>query len=240
MSELNYLALRSDANLIGYWRLEGNSTHTTAGPDGTDTAITYGIANGRYQQGASLNGSTSTISFGNNLGIANGSPISIAFWAKPAGTTDKDIIIKSGTDSSTTNYTAGVFGGKWAFGYHPALSDQVWKSGTTPSTTKFTHVCYTYTFGTGSSLKEYLDGVDTTSGGSWNLGDGNGIAPTGLNALYFASPSSAKLYLGSFYSGLLDDVCIFSRILTAAEVQSLYADNRSPSGSAAVSSPMFY
>lgn len=205
--------------------MEGNSNFTTQGVNGTDTAITYSTGNGKYTQGGGFaTASSSSIDFGNNLGISNGHPISIGFWAQPTGTGDKDIVIKSDVDSSTTNYTSGIYLTKWSFGYHPALQDNVWSANVVADTTQFTHVAFTYTLGTGSTMKGYINGTDITSGGSWVLGAGNDTAATGLNSLYFSSPSAAKLYLGSKYDGKLDDICIFNRILTASEVLSLYSN----------------
>jgi hypothetical protein len=46
----------------GYWRLNGNSNDASGnGNNGTDTNITYSQANGRLNQGAGLNGSSSVI-----------------------------------------------------------------------------------------------------------------------------------------------------------------------------------
>ena len=62
-----------------YWRLEGNSNGTVGGINGSDTSITYGTSYGRYGQGASLNGSSSRILFGDIGDATTGDTRSV--WA---------------------------------------------------------------------------------------------------------------------------------------------------------------
>lgn len=232
MAELNGLSLLNDAALLGYWRMEGDSTHTTAGPDGTDTVMVYNALYGKYGQGALfVSASTSHIDLGDNLARETGDSLSISFWAQPTTTADKDIVQKK-TGSFSQNYTVGVFGTKWSFGYFPENAthnggtDEVWQSNVVADTTQMTHVVVVYTIGTASTLKMYINNVDVTSGGSWVYGDGNlGRAhDTGTDHLFFSTPSG-KNYLGANYGGYLDDVAIFGKLLSVGEVDALYNDS---------------
>ncbi len=62
--ELFTYPLFLDANLVAYWRMEGNSNDSKGSNNGTDSNITYSNANGRFGQGAAFNGTTSSILLG--------------------------------------------------------------------------------------------------------------------------------------------------------------------------------
>ena len=57
------MALRD--NIVAYYKLDGNSNDSVGTNNGTDTAITYSVANGKINQGAGYNGSTSKITISN-------------------------------------------------------------------------------------------------------------------------------------------------------------------------------
>lgn len=68
----------------GYWRLNGNSNDASGnGNNGTDTVITYSQANGRLNQGAGFNGSSSGISIVDNSALTPTSSGTIIVFVKP-------------------------------------------------------------------------------------------------------------------------------------------------------------
>ena len=44
-------SLFSDANLVSYYKLEGNSNDSKGSNNGTDTSVDYGTAYGKFGQG---------------------------------------------------------------------------------------------------------------------------------------------------------------------------------------------
>lgn len=64
----------------GLWHLNGSSVDSSGnGNNGTDTAITYSQANGKFGQGAGFNGSSSVINVG-NAGLNLTGDFTIAGW----------------------------------------------------------------------------------------------------------------------------------------------------------------
>ena len=78
----NYPPFFNHANLVHYWRLEGNSNDAKGSNNGSDANITYSTGNGKFNQGAGLNGSSSKITFSNPSIGANAT---FMMWVKPTG-----------------------------------------------------------------------------------------------------------------------------------------------------------
>lgn len=65
------------------WHMEGNSNDSSGnGNNGTDTSITYALANGKFSQGAQMNNVNDQIVKATNLGIAGNGEITISLWTK--------------------------------------------------------------------------------------------------------------------------------------------------------------
>ena len=202
----------SDANLVGYWRMEGNSLDETANDlDGTDTAITYGTAYGKFNQGATFGGS-SKIVLPDVAGL-NPASISVSFWLKSTQASDYIHIVSN-----------CLVGGSNYYGYYVGMMTdnirfQLFYGDTTSSPLDGTRVIndgvwhyITATFD-GTTQKLFVDGTLDNSRASAAISYGGAAAP-GFGA-YIAGDSNK-------YSGSLDDVAIFSRALTSDEIYSLY------------------
>lgn len=68
-------------NLISYWRMEGNSNDSLGTNNGTDTNMTYGVAGGKIEQGATYGG-TSKIVLKTSKIIASLTNSSVSMWVK--------------------------------------------------------------------------------------------------------------------------------------------------------------
>lgn len=209
MAELYSLgSLYNDANLNAYWRLNGNSNEEKHSLSGTDTAITYSIANGKYGQGAGFNGTTSKIT----LPVDNylkPSVFTILAWIKPTSA-------GLGTVFSTYNSERG-----FALQLTAAGSYRVY---------------FTSSFVATSSV-DVVDGawhlVGATYNGSacqlYHNGVADGSPTSGTMTTYVASPTNriGSLNSGSetqFFPGAIDDVILFSRVLTGGEIFTIYKD----------------
>ncbi len=210
--ELVLTSLFNDANLVSYWRLQGNSTDSKGSNNGSDTNITYSDGNGKFGQGAGFNGSSSVIDVTDSASLSLTGHMTIIAWVKPTVNNANMGIVEKFDGAGTDGYflrmnNSGVLLG-WPVG--PAGGTSV--TGNTVLTTNTYHqVAMVYD---GAKNYLYLDGlldnsvVSTTdpTNGTHNLEIG----------------SSSGVAGGNFFNGAIDDVAIFSRNLTAAEVAFLF------------------
>lgn len=80
------------AGLVAGYHLNGNSTDFSGNNNhGTDTAITYSQANGKFNQGAGFNGTSSVITFAAKI-IPQGAK-TVSFWLKSSSTAQYQFIL---------------------------------------------------------------------------------------------------------------------------------------------------
>jgi hypothetical protein len=81
---------------------------------------------------------------------------------------------------------------------------------------EWTHIATTFTFGTPSSIRIYVNGVSQS--GTWIAGDGTGIPANDDDGF-----SIGTLWAGgNELDGVIDDVRIYNRALSSDEIQRLY------------------
>lgn len=205
--------------LMAYYKLDGSSGDLLGRSNGTDNIVTY--VQGRAGECGSFNGTTSRITAPDAAWFKPTTGLTIAFWmkananaalrymvSKPLSTTGNN-----GWDVGTGNGAnrimfigVGLGGGTgpvFAYFEHNAnVYDDTWH-----------HICYSY----GSNLLTlYIDGVFATS---W--------VTTGS----LTTSSTNSLTIGAFsstgnlaYTGLLDEVGLWDRGLSATEVTELYSN----------------
>lgn len=241
MPELYNTPLFSDANLIAYYRLAN-----TSDSKGSFTLTNYnsvGFATGKFGNGANYGAANTNKYLGttNTLGI-NGGAMSMSLWWQNNGTVVGhqmlDVAVQGNTSSKIMyriNYDNRSGGSKYKF-YRNGFGGMA--SGTTgeiiidaiPATSGYDHLVLTYD---GTTLKGYLNGKLVGSAAA----SGNGAGWSGMAGGFLLGAVMAwdgwKTYdPGGFYaslSGVLDDVAVFNRALTAAEVSLLYGARFSPS-----------
>ncbi|NTW32896.1 MAG: LamG domain-containing protein, partial [Bacteroidetes bacterium] len=208
--ELYITPLFYDANLVSYWRLEGNSNDAVGPNNGTtQTAITYNTANGEFAQGAGFNGTSSKIDCG-HTGIPSGSSArTVSFWFYlPSGAMgQQNQAVTWGELAQQKLWSCGVDGNNhvWVWG---GWGDCRGVTAVTPNT--WHHAVYTYD---GTTQKVYLDGNFEAS----NI-------PTILNTTATdVSIGNSQGYFGTGNASKIDDVAIFSRALITTEINHLYS-----------------
>src|SRR4051812_13528905 len=88
-------------NLVSYYRLDGNSNDAVGANNGSDTNISYSAGNGKINNGAGFNGTSSRIAIGTSL-TANYTGLTMAGWFNTGATgAYRDLLRK--TDSATYN-----------------------------------------------------------------------------------------------------------------------------------------
>jgi len=219
--ELYSTPLFGDANLTHYYRFENNSNDSKGSINGTDVSVSYSSSYGVFGNGVNFNGSA-RIYFAGHFTASN-SPFSVSFWMK-SSTTGLSTIFSDGS-AWDDNY-AGVYlwlgdsSGKPTF----MLRNGAGGTSNLQSTTNvydgnWHHIVLTCTGDTSTNgQKFYIDGsLNTQKTPSFNV----------------VSPSGSYYYLGSArydsnlynFNGYLDDFAIFSRVLSADEVNNLYTGN---------------
>ena len=224
MAELNNVSLINDGDLIAYWRFEGNNTATKGSITGADTSITYSNANGKYGQGIGVNGSTSKILLtdsGNVLNVAT--QISVSYWIKDYTT---------GVVLSNEYYQSGSSGTGWVV---IGNGISVWglESGSPDSKSitgdvndgNWHHVVHTFN----ESTNQYYGYYD----GDLQVSDNTTIVEDlEYKAGMYRVIGARYDYTGPTYASFLnaeckvDDLAVFDRVLTPAEVFLLYQDGR--------------
>lgn len=219
MAELGTTSLISDANLTHYYRFEGNSNDSKGANNGTDTDISYSSANGKFGQGAGFNSTTSKIAIGAKI-LPVGAK-SISCWFKSASTTNFHTIINendiSSAKSGTGIYTAitsGVM--RFIVTYASGGNFLVNLTGLVNVCDGNLHhiVCTWDGSTTANKAKIYVDNTLDVQGTATNT---ESNTPSD-NCMIGRGSTTADYYL----NGATDDLAVFSRELTAAEINTLF------------------
>ena len=194
-------------NLISYYKLDGNSNDAVGSDNGTDTAITYSIANGKILQGAGFNGSSSKITAST---ISLASDFSLAFWVKftQSAPTKQQIInwvngnaqlnIYQDDDNKISCYLSDS--NSVTSSIRPnAIGDGNWHQ-------------LILTKSSAGTVIVYVDGNSVGTDSKTFTGNFNSLVP------YFGAYNGTSLW----YTGALDEVGYWSRALTSGEVKSLW------------------
>lgn len=219
--------------LVGYWNFEenaGTKAMDSSGRGNTGTLTNGPVwTGGKFGKGLAFDGTDDYVDAGTTAPTITSGGITLSQWIKSSAIgQNKSIISKryiTGGDwidymIFTSNDSSYVMGFVYTVGngtYHQ------WSTTSTASALGLADgnwhlVTVSYTYGTGSSMKLYVDG--TSAAGSWISGDGNSL-PSGRNAgetLTIGSTTGGA----SAMTGSLDDVRIYNRALSATEVANLY------------------
>lgn len=211
MAELATTALFSDSALLSYWRFEGNSNDSKGSNNGTDTTVTYSTANGKYGQGAGYNGTSSKTRTANNpFSNANLATATIVFWFKLASApaANAHTLNIEGWVTAWLN-TSGYVECKSSGGdgdlvtYSTNICDGAWH-----------HVAFKWNSTTSSEL--YVDNVSRgTHAPSGAPNVDSTTRPMGIGASWQDA---------NWFGGAIDDMAVFSKGLSATEINTLYSD----------------
>lgn len=200
------------AGLVAGWHLNGGSTDFSGNNNhGTDTAITYSQANGKFGRGADFNGSTGFIQLPNiSATLGTLSAFSISFWLnadnKDYGAGEGKVIDIRGSGTgyiifrvTSINFNWYLYNGTEAqFNYARVVGSWV-------------HIAYVYD---GSNLIGYLNGNRVGSASR------TGTVATGVSGCFGREYNASA---AAQYDGKLDEVLIFNRALTPQEIRRMYA-----------------
>lgn len=198
-------------NLLSYYKLDSNSSDSLGSLNGTDTSVSY-VA-GKIGNAASFGGA-SKIDFsttGYNLGAA----FTINMWINVTNTTVRQglfcktdglsnttssFICEVGNPSSKLTFTVAAGSGSATVSSGSALSNSTWYM-----------VTFTYD---GTNLTIFLNGTS------------DGTNATGIGAVNTITQGTTLGYFGAYallpYTGLIDAVGVWTRVLSGSEITQLY------------------
>jgi prepilin-type N-terminal cleavage/methylation domain-containing protein len=197
--------------LVGWWNFNGNSNDSSGkGFNGTNYSVTATIGqNGQANSAYSFNGSSSYITLPNTAAITGNNPYTLSAWIQLNDLTTHHGILGWGSWGTSNTVTAfrtqnesGIIGlrvywwGNDLAGSAPFIADGNW------------HLALTEY--DGSTRKIFVDGVMVSSD---NTSNNNAIA----NDVAIGRTDGVEYFAGS-----IDDVRIYNRALSNAEIQSLY------------------
>lgn len=233
--------------LVGYWTFDDIANAVDSGPNGYASTITGGVTAtpdrfGNVGKAYLFNGSTGVVTIPSTASALNlDDNFSISAWVKiNSGATShgmgvvkwgqlapgerRSILIWSGNGSSTSNDpNKAYFSGAWAAANVAGSSDLTADSNT------WYHLAVTVD---GSdNVKVYVNGQENGSG-----------TPTLNNFTFDGVTIGASLATGTneYFDGALDDIGIYNRVLTPAEVLEIYEYDPSNSGGGGVDCPNIY
>jgi len=210
-------ASAADPSLIGWYQLEGDGTDSSNyGNHGTVYGNPAWVNSvGGYGQAIMLDGLDDYVSIGRNL--LNDLPaFTLAAWVNVQGTTTGRVGLFGQNDAVEFGFQAGDLH-CWTPGGGEART--AW----TEQNDEWHHVA---AVGSGNNIVLYLDGQAIFTGGGSTANYGTSTFPVNIGGggVWDAS--------GNWFTGLIDDVHIYNRALSAAEIQPLaqrYDASRSPS-----------
>ena len=207
--ELASTSLFSDANLVSYYKFEGNSNDNKGADNGTDTSIDYGNDYGKFGQGIRLNATTDKVAFTDwSLGTADWT---ISFWLNEQTAQTANTYFVSGTNGSNGwgFYVGSGATTKIRINHNNGATDNFFDSNSTLSIGTWTHITYTKSSDT---VSLYVNGVFDKS-------------QTGYSARNFGGSTYNNIGngLNNAAAAFFDDLAVFTRALTATEVGYLYS-----------------
>jgi len=200
------------AGLIAAYSFDEGSGTTVndlsgTGNNGTTTNTTWSTA-GKFGKALSFNGTNSWVTVADSASLDLTSGMTLEAWVNPTtlGTVWRTIIMKEQPselvytlygNTSTTRPSGNVYvGGEVETRGTAALTTNAW-----------THLAVTYD---GSTLRLFVNGVEASNKAiSGSMQVSTGVLRIGGNGIW-----------GEYFSGLIDEVRVYNRALTAGEIQS--------------------
>lgn len=205
-------------NIVAYWKLDessGNATDATGNGFTLTNTNTVSYSTGLINNGANFgatSNSNKALTTANNLGIDGGN-VTISAWYNPAGTSNRTIL-GCGSVTSQVLYYMQYTG---SAGTH-VLELHRWKvpgsdikiSSIAVTAGVWNHIVLTYD---GSTLAGYLNNSAIS---------GTSTSGSGTSGLTSQTSLGGYSQLSSFAPGIVDEVGVWSRVLSAGEVSTIY------------------
>ena len=189
-------------NLLSYWKLDDNSNDAVGSNNGTDSNISYAAA--KINNGASFNGSSSKITHSASGFPTGNAARSVNFWVKLNSTASGRQVFLYGTYSSGQVWCVMMSNSIFVQGYMLNASG----ASSTVLSTGTWYMC-TVTMDGSGNIAYYLNGSadGTATIATLNTTASGGIIGNGWDG---------------YFSGMVDEIGFWSRVLSSTEVSQLY------------------
>jgi hypothetical protein len=222
------------STLMGWWTLDSNNisgttaTNSVVGGNNGTLMASPSASRGALGQAISFNGTTQHIKTASttNLDLTN---FTVSTWVKGNNNAGTSVITQFVNKASlntagqwinytfTWDHTAAAYVGSFTFSWGSGVTYPVVKATTAPLANRWYHMVGTYD---SANLKLYVDGKLNTTLAETHTPD------TGEAPLYIGSGSGAAGTPAVYFPGVVDDVRIYNRAITAAEVMQLYQNGK--------------
>ena len=205
------VCLAAPNNLIAWYPGEGDATDAKGGLNGSALGGA-GFAAGKVGQGFTFNGTTAVVQVPNNAAWNFGAnAFTLETWVKFNAISGTDILVAHDEGAGAVNkWIFWLQGGSLGFHLNGSVVVNITSDATfTPTLGQWYHVAVTRS---GTTYKFYLDG---TQNGTDRF-DANTV-PTATAPLTLGKAEALAAL-----NGMLDEVQIFNRALSAGEIQSVY------------------
>ncbi len=208
-----YSFINFNNSLVGFWKMNESSgnilDYSGYGNDGTPSGgVTYGV-DGKSGDALSFDGNDDVIEIQHSAPISINIPYSISAWIKPSDVSGMGIITSK--DEAVWEMMMAVSNGGLYVGFENCADDNFLGLGGTIIVDNWQHVAYVYN---GSRVFGYIDGVEVV-----NV-DGSGTPCVSGYSLGIGDSQHGISYP---FSGAIDEVIIFNRVLSSDEVSALYS-----------------
>jgi hypothetical protein len=215
----NAQCVTSTEGLIAWWTGEGNARDTVGVADGVLVNGVTLVPNGLVSQAFAFDGVTGCTTIAHNSALQP-TNITVEAWIKTPGSTDMQLVVDKSHGPTNDGWALHVMpDGRivWGYGYgsgFPAcfstgtVDDDAWH-----------HVAATLD---GSMLRVFIDGAPDGTLAYPGSPVGN-TRPVHIGAWYTGDLSYSSASFTRHFNGLIDEVSLYSRALTAAEVQAIHA-----------------
>ena len=221
------LQVLGDTSCLALYKFESDETDVSGNYNGTGDAVQYGA--GRYGQALQCNNSSTKVVIGTENSVIpnNTTGVSFSFWVNLD-------TINTGSDYDHWFVGQEDYGGSFGdgefsvrlyegkvytdYGQSSSIYRQR-KASTVLSTGRWYHIVATYDTSNANITEVYLNGVSETSS---NITSGGTFTTTALMQNY----SNISIGGGpTFTDGKIDQFRIFTKVLSASEVTTLYNEN---------------
>jgi hypothetical protein len=196
------------SDLVGWWRFdEGTGSVASDSSENENTGTISGATwvDGKYGGALSFNGVNNYVNCGSASSLDLNQAVTVEAWVNPASTNSYQAIVDKGWDAAYTLMVTNV--GTFRFQIRDATG--TYRANSPPLTVGvWTHVVGTYN-ATTKSVKIYVNGVLQSSA------EAQGAI---LSTAYPLNIGKAAQY-GPAFNGIIDEVRIYNRALSAAEIQ---------------------
>ena len=221
--------------LVGYWSFDDQDLAGVTAYDRSGNANNGTLTNGpertigKIGQGLRFDGLNNRVSSPSAPSLMLSSSITVSAWVKSVNEgTGWLTIFDKHSPSVNNNYVLEVVEGTSGaarevdfFYYSSGGVANEWQ--TTDNVllpNEWTHLAATFTFGAGSSMRIYVNGVSVAGG--WTTGDGTLIPASDDDGFGIGALQSG----GNEFGGTIDDVRIYNRVLSPDEIKRLYNTGR--------------